>query len=435
MVPSDYVDANQTDSDNTADPNYSQEDENVAQVFPSPRVHLTRSRNRESLGSTPDTTQREKSAAAIPAAPSGPPAPELSQQSSSSCKDQREITNRSRDLAFERAERILLDARNRLTDPGAEEVDEEITAFRAWARCRRSQRRSKVRNRPSVMWNHVVKDPLDDLTKCMHCDKQWVRLRGSTSNALKHLKDYHFDRFTVQEKLQMSKDGDTTGKNGSLPKRALSKKENGRSLPRNNRNVKRVDGKLARVLTSNMSSWSLLDSADFGDFCEEILGGRYKVTGRTYMQTNVINPMFLETKEIIKGNMKKCKYIGLTTDAWTSIVQQSYITVTAHMLTDEFELQSYVLDTSEIKERHTSDNLLLHLHKVLRDYDFEPGNEQRITYNFNSTNPNDIFEEDMECEGEVNYLHTETDMTEITIDEENLDADLMQLDENSNHSV
>ena len=51
------------------------------------------------------------------------------------------------------------------------------------------------------MWNHVVKDPLDDLTKCMHCDKQWVRLRGSTSNALKHLKDYHFDRFTVQEKL------------------------------------------------------------------------------------------------------------------------------------------------------------------------------------------------------------------------------------------
>ena len=77
----------------------------------------------------------------------------------------------------------------------------------------------------------------------------------------------------------------------------------------------------------------------------------------------------------------------------------------------------------------------MHLHKVLRDYDFEPGNEQRITYNFNSTNPNDIFEEDMECEGEVNYLHTETDMTEITIDEEDLDADLMQLDENSNHTV
>merc|ERR1712082_188985 len=118
--------------------------------------------------------------------------------------------------------------------------------------------------------------------------------------------------------------------------------------------------------------------------CDELLGGRYKLPGRTYMLTNVIHPMFEETKKLIKENMKKCKYIGLTTDAWTSIVQQSYITVTVHMLIDDFQLQSYVLDTSEIKERHTTDNLLSHLHNVLKDYDFEPGNEQRIIYNFNA---------------------------------------------------
>ena len=436
MVPSDYDDPDKSDSDNRGDPNFSQEDEDVAQLFPSPRVHLTRSRNIQNLGSTPETTQRGKSAEAIPAASSSRPALELSQQSSSSRKDQREITKKSRDASFEKAQRILQDARNRITNPTEEEeADAEIAEFRAWARKRRF-RRSIERRKPSVMWNHVIKDPKEDRTQCMHCEKVWYRLRGSTSNALNHLKTWHYDRFTEEEILEMSKDGDTSGQDGSRPKRALIKKQTARtSLPRNSKEVKRVDGKLARVLTSNLSSWYLLDSADFGDFCDEILRGRYKVPGRTYMLTNVIHPMFLETKKIIKANMKQCKYIGLTTDAWTSLVQQSYITVTAHMLTDEFNLQSYVLDTSEIKERHTSDNLLLHLHKVLEDYAFETGNEQRITYNFNSTNPNDIFEEDMECEGEVNFLHTETDMTEITIDEEDIEADLMQLDESSNHSV
>ena len=183
MVPSDYDDPDKTDSDNRGDPNYSQEDEDVAQLFPSPRVHLTRSRNRENLGSTPDTTQRENSAEAIPAAASGPPAPtlsqetpapDLSQQSSEYRRAQREITIRNRDLAFEKAERIMLDARNRITDPGAgAEADEEITAFRTWRR-RRVQRlrTNNGRKKPSVMWNHVVKDPVVDVIKCQHCDKQ-----------------------------------------------------------------------------------------------------------------------------------------------------------------------------------------------------------------------------------------------------------------------
>ena len=160
MVPSDYVDANQSDSDNSADPSYEKEDENVSQVFPSPRVHITRSRKRQSLGSTPDTTQRENSAEAIPAAASGPPAPtlsqetpapDLSQQSSEYRRQQREITIRNRDLAFERAERIMLDARNRITNLGAEEADEEITQFRTWRRGRNLRRGANKEKRGLVL--------------------------------------------------------------------------------------------------------------------------------------------------------------------------------------------------------------------------------------------------------------------------------------------
>ena len=93
--------------------------------------------------------------------------------------------------------------------------------------------------------------------------------------------------------------------------------------------------------------------------------------------------------------------IALTTDAWTSMTQQSYITVTAHVINEQCELMSYVLSTAEITKRHTSVNLMEHIHGVLKDY--EISTEHNIICNFNAINPNDIHEEDQECDNEPNF--------------------------------
>ena len=95
----------------------------------------------------------------------------------------------------------------------------------------------------------------------------------------------------------MSKNGETSGKGGTLPKRTLTKKNTKAGpLPRTHNKVKRVDAKLGRLLISSCASWTLLDNPEFGLFCEEILAGRYNVPTRGYMLDNVINPMFHEAK-------------------------------------------------------------------------------------------------------------------------------------------
>ena len=76
-------------------------------------------------------------------------------------------------------------------------------------------------------------------------------------------------------------------------------------LPRSHASVKKVDKKLAKVFISSIASWSLLDNADFGAFCEEILGGKYNLPTRAYILNNVINPMFQETKDLIEKELKK----------------------------------------------------------------------------------------------------------------------------------
>ena len=440
--PADYDDPMQSDSDHREDPSYSQEDENASLCPPSPqlsggssRQYRTRQRQQKKRG-TPETTQREQNA------PPSPTSPQVSGVSALFRKRQREKSNQSRQYTFEEAERILNDRRNRITTPTQQEDDDEIS--RPATDSLSSRHRKCHRKKPSVVWEHVTKSPTEDIVNCNHCAKKWEGLNGSTSNPLKHIKDDHYDKLTDEQKAKMSQNGETSGKGGTLPRRTLYKKlfQDG-PLPRNHKAVKRVDAKLARVLISSIASWSLLDNAHFGAFCDEILSGRYNLPTRTYMLNNVINPMFQETKEHIRKELKKCKNIGLTTDAWTSIVQQSFITVTAHIIDDDFKLVSYVLDTQEIKERHTSENLLHHLHTVLKDYDIQVGDQHQITLNFNATNRNDIHEEDIESDEELNFLNTENDIHEVTINEDSQSQtqDLLlqlpdcMLDEHSQHSV
>ena len=148
----------------------------------------------------------------------------------------------------------------------------------------------------------------------------------------------HYDKLTDEQKERMSKNGETSGKGGKMPKRTLLRKfveeKKNVPLPRGSESVKRVDRKLAKALISSNASWALLDNPEFGDYSKEVLNGRYSLPTCGYMLDNVINPMFQETKEDIKYKLKT--YIGLTTDAWTSMAQSSFITITAHILDEEF---------------------------------------------------------------------------------------------------
>ena len=149
--------------------------------------------------------------------------------------------------------------------------------------------------------------------------KKWNSLSGSTSNPLKHIRTSHYIKLTDEEKDLMSHNGETSGKSGV--KRTLRRKiyDEG-ALPRSHPSVKEVDRKLAKVFISSCASWSLLENDAFGDFCQEMLDGRYNIPSRNYIQENVMTPMYQETKEHIKKELKKHINIGLTTNAWTSTV-------------------------------------------------------------------------------------------------------------------
>ena len=89
------------------------------------------------------------------------------------------------------------------------------------------------------------------------------------------------------------------------------------------------------------------------------------------MNSTVVPAVYNACKGAVSDILKKIQHISFTTDAWRSFNKDSYITITAHVLDDDLTLHSFVLDTSEIKERHTSINLFNHIHKVIQDCGLE----------------------------------------------------------------
>lgn len=80
--------------------------------------------------------------------------------------------------------------------------------------------------------------------------------------------------------------------------------------------------------------------------------------------------MYDDTVLKVKSDIARCKAYALTTDTWTSIVSDNYMTVTLHILAD-WKMTSYVLSTKCSNERHTAANLKELLESVIDQWDLK----------------------------------------------------------------
>jgi hypothetical protein len=74
----------------------------------------------------------------------------------------------------------------------------------------------------------------------------------------------------------------------------------------------------------------------------------------------------------VKQHVAQAPYLSFTTDAWSSKDQShQLLSLTAHFINDEFEPCYFVLGTSSIVGRHTSENLMAILSESLQNFSIE----------------------------------------------------------------
>ena len=97
---------------------------------------------------------------------------------------------------------------------------------------------------------------------------------------------------------------------------------------------------------------------------------RYQVPSRPHV-TKICRQIFNSHKKELIAKLDSPS-VSLTTDIWTSRVQQAYLTVTVHFITEQWVMESKVLLTREMPERHTGINIAERLKEAVREWHITP---------------------------------------------------------------
>ncbi|KAG8015001.1 Protein PAT1-like protein 1 [Nibea albiflora] len=96
---------------------------------------------------------------------------------------------------------------------------------------------------------------------------------------------------------------------------------------------------------------------------------RYVIPSRRYFTDTAVPALYKQTKAEITSSLLKADRVAVTCDAWTSVATESFVTVTAHVITDEWELKAHVLQTRAMHESHTGANMAELLSSAVNEWD------------------------------------------------------------------
>ncbi|XP_065662597.1 uncharacterized protein LOC136085236 [Hydra vulgaris] len=110
----------------------------------------------------------------------------------------------------------------------------------------------------------------------------------------------------------------------------------------------------------------LVESSAFKEFVL-CLNPKYKVPCRKKLRP-LLTDLYREKVELLKSKLLSIKVLSITTDGWTSCQNYSYISATAHFISDKTNFISFCLGFAYLNGRHDADNLKEALLKIVEKF-------------------------------------------------------------------
>ena len=195
---------------------------------------------------------------------------------------------------------------------------------------------------------------------CKICADTTLTYAGGTSNLMHHLEAKHPNEY-CKAKNEESDETDKPMKQTSLPVCPSIKKC---SLARS----KEINMAIADFVVLDLRPVAVVDGHGFNRLLNCLEPG-YTVPSRTFVM-NSLKQQYSVMKQKLQESL--CvRNLAFTTDIWTSRATEAYMTITAHYISDEWKLESNVLCTSEIAERHTGANIASRIREVLEVWNIQ----------------------------------------------------------------
>lgn len=151
---------------------------------------------------------------------------------------------------------------------------------------------------------------------------------GNTTNMAGHIRRHH-------------KDVDLTasGKTPSLVQPTISSSF-AVKLPQTSARAKAITNAIGLFIAADLQPYSVVENTGFKHLIS-VLEPRYSMPSRSHLTTKVVPSMYEDVKEKVLGGLSNAELVALTTDGWTSRATESYITVTAHYVNKDWEIESH----------------------------------------------------------------------------------------------
>lgn len=108
---------------------------------------------------------------------------------------------------------------------------------------------------------------------------------------------------------------------------------------------------------------------------------RYKIPSRQHFAEKCVPEMYNKLKNEVKQELYQAERVAITTDAWTSCATNSYVTITAHHISQDWELRNHVLQTRVFNDSHTGRNIGALLKEACADWNILDKDPALVTVN------------------------------------------------------
>ena len=127
-------------------------------------------------------------------------------------------------------------------------------------------------------------------------------------------------------------------------------------------NSDKIDRSLLIFIIACCLPFVLVESSAFKEFVA-CLNPNYQLPCRKKLRS-LLTDLYEEKVEFLKSKLLSIKILSITTDGWTSCQNYSYISATAHFISDKTNFISFCLGFAYLNGRHESENLKESLLKI-----------------------------------------------------------------------
>nr|XP_054593369.1 E3 SUMO-protein ligase ZBED1-like [Nothobranchius furzeri] len=184
---------------------------------------------------------------------------------------------------------------------------------------------------------------------------------GSITNLDQHAKRKHgeeYGEFTEQKRVGTS--GKQARTENAIPTFF-------QRLGQNSARAREITASITRFIAKGLCPYNIVEWEGFQDLIHT-LEPRYKIPSRNHITNTCMPALYAQVKSQVEEKLAKAERVAITTDAWTSCATESYVTITAHHIAPDWELNVYVLQTRAFKGSHTGKNVGALLKQACADW-------------------------------------------------------------------